>query len=151
MTRAAQTFSLHEFAPILQEILQSGGEFVLTPRGHSMMPLLRSGRDRVVLISPTALEKGDIVLFRRPAGEYVLHRIVEKNDASFTVCGDAQCAPEDVLPEQIIACVKTVYLGKKALCRNTLSYRCYLFFVFRPCVRRFHAFLYNRTPHDIDQ
>ena len=45
-----ETFSLTETEPIIKEVLESGGEFELYPRGTSMLPLIRQGRDSVILV-----------------------------------------------------------------------------------------------------
>lgn len=42
-----ETFSLAEYADIIREVLDSGGEFTLFPRGTSMLPLIVEGRDSV--------------------------------------------------------------------------------------------------------
>ena len=70
-------FDLKEYLPLIKEVLQSGGEFRLYPRGTSMMPMLRQGIDSVILVSPTKeLKKRDIIFYRRQSGQLVLHRIV---------------------------------------------------------------------------
>jgi len=47
-------FSLYDMEPIIREVLDSGGEFELAPRGTSMLPLIKEGRDTVTLVSPMA-------------------------------------------------------------------------------------------------
>ena len=62
---------LEEVAVLLDE----GREVTLSPKGSSMLPFIREGRDSVVLRKEPAVHKGDIVLVRLP-GRYVLHRII---------------------------------------------------------------------------
>ena len=45
----SDTYSLSEYADIIREVLDSGGEFTLYPRGTSMLPLIVEGRDSVTL------------------------------------------------------------------------------------------------------
>ena len=62
---------------IMIEKLNSGGTVTFTPKGKSMLPMLRDGEDVVVLSKPNGkLHLFDIPLYRRSNGAYVLHRIV---------------------------------------------------------------------------
>ena len=79
------SFKIEDVMPILSEVIGSGGEFELYPRGTSMLPLIREGRDSVILISPDSPDVGDIVLYRRAGGQYVLHRIVGCEGELFTM------------------------------------------------------------------
>ena len=69
--------SLEQVLPLIQECLAAGQDVSFTPRGISMQPMLRNGQDSVVL-SPVnkPLKKYDLPLYRRPDGQFVLHRIV---------------------------------------------------------------------------
>ena len=67
-------------------LLQQGHTPVSIPvSGNSMCPFLHPG-DQVFLEKPQgALKKGDVVLFTRLTGQYVLHRIRKVNpDGSFS-------------------------------------------------------------------
>ena len=86
--------------------------------GSSMTPFLISGRDTVYL---SRLERparqGDILLYRRDNGEYVLHRVrrVEK-DGTLTMVGDAQTELEPgIRADQIIAIVTFVVRKEKSI------------------------------------
>ena len=69
---------LDDLMPVIRERLEAGETVEFMPRGVSMLPLLRQGRDAVVLSPlPERLRKYDVVLYRRRNGQYVLHRIVE--------------------------------------------------------------------------
>lgn len=93
-----------EMLPLIREAIDSGGVFPLYPKGVSMRPLLRQGQDGVQLCSPEGVTVGDIALFRRESGEFVLHRIVDEADDGYVFCGDNQCVLEDgIREEQIIA------------------------------------------------
>ena len=48
---------LTELLPVIREVLASGGEFSLKPRGESMRPYFREGRDTVVLSAMTQAPK----------------------------------------------------------------------------------------------
>lgn len=62
----------------VEAMLAEGHEVQIRMKGHSMRPLLRSERDRVVLApctDPARLQPGDVVLFRCE-GRHILHRIL---------------------------------------------------------------------------
>lgn len=87
-----------EYLDTVCELLQQGSTCVPVPvAGTSMTPFLHPG-DTVYLDLPdTPLKKADIVLFTRPDGRYVLHRIVALNpDGSLILLGDAQTMRETV-------------------------------------------------------
>lgn len=121
-------FRLADYAGTIREVMDSGGEFTLYPRGTSMLPLIVQGRDSVTLEQPQgALHRGDIAFYQRENGQYVLHRIIGERDGTFTMCGDNQLAPEyGVKPEQIIA--KAAYITRKGskITPRSLPYRLYV-------------------------
>ena len=72
-----------------QELAQKG--FLLyTTVGCSMRPFLRSGEDlmRIEARGEARLMAGDVVLYRRKSGRYVLHRIVKVRKGDYVLCGD---------------------------------------------------------------
>lgn len=120
--------TMEEIYPVLQEVIDSGGEFRLYPRGSSMRPLLREGRDSVVLVAPKTLKKRDICLYRRQDGSFVLHRILRFDKAGEPIfCGDNQLALEYGIPrEAIIAVVDSVYRKARRVSCRSLLYRLYV-------------------------
>ena len=118
-----EDIALKDLYPVITEVVAGGGEFHLYPRGISMLPTLVPNRDSVVLAAPDGIGRGDIILYRRKNGVFVLHRVVgKKRDGSFVLRGDNQIYNErGVLPEHIIAVVvrythkgKTVVRGSRA-------------------------------------
>ena len=93
-------------SPLIGEILSSGGDVVLTVTGHSMEPMLHDRVSRVRLTAPRALKRGDLPLYKRADGSFVLHRVTSVDADSVTCCGDAQWTLERGLRrEQILAVV----------------------------------------------
>ena len=71
-----------------ETLIAAAGSVVIEPRGISMLPFLKEGRDSVRLVSPTAApRKYDIVLYR-VRDEYVLHRIIGFDGDNYIICGD---------------------------------------------------------------
>ena len=63
---------LDELMPFITEQLNEGKSVTFSPRGTSMLPLLKEGRDSVTLSKPVGrLKKYDIPLYRRKNGQYV--------------------------------------------------------------------------------
>ena len=70
-------------------LLENGQEMPLPVQGSSMAPFLVDRRDMVWLRSPAErLKTGDIVLYQRENGQYILHRIHSVQDGTFTLVGD---------------------------------------------------------------
>ncbi len=102
--------SISEIAPVIIEVIESGAEFRLNPRGRSMYPTIIEGEDSVVLAKPVNLKVRDAVFYRRENGQYVLHRIVKIHDGLYDMCGDSQIDIEKDVPEScIIAKMTGIY------------------------------------------
>ena len=70
--------SFAELMPIIEDAFSQGLSVTLPITGNSMRPLFRHKRDSVVLSAcdPYSLKRGDVPLYQRENGQYVLHRIV---------------------------------------------------------------------------
>ena len=78
-----------EYVSNLKRLIDDGHEVVITVAGWSMEPLLRNGRDRVLLRNPTdLLKRGDIVFYQRKNGQFVLHRIFKIRNEGYYMMGD---------------------------------------------------------------
>ena len=119
-------YRLEDLLPLIQEGLESGKTVRFSPRGISMLPMLRQGIDNVVLSPvPARLKKYDLPLYRRSSGQFVLHRIIEAGE-TYTCMGDSQFAPEPGLGhEQMIALVTAFTRGKRLIPVTDPVYRLY--------------------------
>lgn len=86
---------------------ENAGPLPLVVTGNSMSPFLIHGRDRVWLARPDRpVHRGDILLYRRKNGMYVLHRVYAVEAGAFIMVGDAQTKLEKgIQQKQIIAVV----------------------------------------------
>ena len=112
--------------PLIQERLAAEQSVKFSPRGTSMLPMLRQGIDTVTL-SPIRgkLRKYDLPLYRRDNGKFVLHRIVAVGE-TYTCMGDNQVAPEPGLrPDQMIAVVTAFTRGDRLIPVTDPGYRLY--------------------------
>lgn len=93
-----KTVDTKEYLDAICGLLREGHREVSVPvAGGSMSPFLHHG-DTVYLNPVGKLpKKGDIVLYTRPSGQYILHRIVNVNpDGSYIMLGDAQTQRERI-------------------------------------------------------
>ena len=83
-----------KFVPEIVKLLNNGHTVTLPVRGNSMRPLLKGGRDKILISKPTEINIGDIVLAYIPSHRYVLHRIIKKSPNKILLLGDANITPE---------------------------------------------------------
>ncbi len=117
---------LEQIFPIIEEKLNAGGTVTFGPHGTSMLPLIRQGKDSVTISATKTAKVGDVAFYRRPDGQFVLHRIVGKKSDGFVLCGDNQTMLEKGVPECWIIGVMTSVTrgGKEVLCKS-FGYRFY--------------------------
>lgn len=119
--------SMGELVPLICEQIESNGKITFTPSGISMMPMLRNNKDTVTLQkAELPLKKYQIVLYKRSADKYVLHRVVGVCADGYLMRGDNQFSAErGIQDEQIIAVMSDfTRKGKEYGCQN-LKYKLY--------------------------
>ena len=119
--------NLKELMPIIIENLNNDKVIHFSPNGISMLPMLRQGKDSVILTLPVKIKKYDMPLFETSTGNYVLHRVVKFNhDGTFDCMGD-NCfrAEKNIRMEQVIAVVDGFYRDDKYYSVNYVPYRIY--------------------------
>lgn len=94
---------LEEYRELLKD--ESVEALPLIISGNSMSPFLIHGRDTIYLSRLTRpVKRGDVLLYQRDSGAYILHRVYKIESDSFTMVGDAQTELEPgIRPEQVIA------------------------------------------------
>jgi len=99
------------FFDCVLELLKEGKEVTIPVKGGSMLPLIREGKDTVVLegveggtpegMPVRRVKPYDIVLFRLN-GKYIVHRILSEEDGVFAIQGDGvlrnveYCPPDNI-------------------------------------------------------
>ena len=116
-----------------EEELARTGWLAYTNVGVSMLPLIREGRDVLVIQrrDPAEVRKYDAVLFRRPGvqgrGRYVLHRVLKRYpDGQFWIVGDNCVYGEDVRPEDVLGVMTKLNRGGKIVQPTDFGYRVYM-------------------------
>lgn len=124
-----ETVSPEKLIEVMKESFDRGESLPLIVTGHSMRPLLRHLRDKVILVSPKKKPPAihDIILFRRKNGKIVLHRIlrVTKN-GDLVLNGDAQMELERVEKNQVLAVVSAVVRKNRYISCDRKLYKSYV-------------------------
>ena len=111
-----------------REILARDGKLVYKNRGDSMLPLIREGRDLVLIErfqSPP--RKYDIPLYQRDTGEYVLHRILRIRKDGYVLCGDNQWKRETgIQARHLVGVMTAVIRDGRQVPLNGWPYRLYV-------------------------
>lgn len=139
---------LDDMVDIMLEKLNSGGTVTFSPRGKSMLPMLRDGEDVVVLSKPNGrLHLFDVPLYRRCNGGFALHRIVDFDiNGNYILCGDNQFEVERGIKDSDIVAVMTAFYRKgKAYPVSSFRYKLYLnFWYYTRIIRRVYRGSKNR-------
>lgn len=100
---------MEEYRQLLREDPRAK-DLPLLISGGSMTPFLIGGRDTVFLSRvEEPVRRGDILLYLRDDGGYVLHRVWKTTGGIYTMLGDAQTVAEPgIRPDQVIARVTRV-------------------------------------------
>ena len=113
-----------------EELLKTQDEVMTRTKGTSMRPLLRQGRDIVVIKRPQfPLKAGDVPLYRvKGKEELVLHRILRvKKDGTYIIRGDNLFRKEYVKESQIVGVMKAFYReGRYCDCEKSRKYKLYI-------------------------
>ncbi len=117
----------------IEKQLSENGSFAACAKGNSMRPMLRDGRDMIMVEVPkTELRKYDIILYRVEE-RYVLHRIIAVKEHEYITRGDNTYLKEHIPKENVLG-VLVAYNknGKRHECTD-VSHKLY---------SRFRAFTY---------
>lgn len=119
--------SMDDIVPLMKEQIESNGEVTFTPKGNSMLPMLRNNKDTVTLCrAEFPLKKYDLPLYMRDNGQYVLHRIVAVEQGGYVMRGDNQFLNEPGIREnQIIGIVRSFTRKNKKYECSQLKYALY--------------------------
>jgi len=137
-------FPIKDLAPLIVQSVESGGRFKIYPRGTSMLPLIKEGHTAVSLVKANAVSKGDIVLYQRANGQYVLHRCVKIKGDEYLMCGDNQFVFEHgITRDMIVATIDGYYPGEEFVSISDARYRRYVRHLpLRRCRKRLKYYLW---------
>lgn len=109
----------------IEEVLEREGRYVGPTVGLSMHPMLKEGRDTIVVVPKTErLKPLDVALYRRGSA-YVLHRVLSVTETGYIIRGD-NCYADEIVPEGAVFGVLTEFFqaDKHIVCtdENYLKY-----------------------------
>ena len=109
-------------------VLQQEGFLLLHTTGISMEPMLHEGREQSLIVPVEgAVKVNDVVLFSRPNGQFVLHRVVFQKGRDYLIRGDNSFAKERVPRERIIGVLQGYYISDTFVdCRTNSNYLRYV-------------------------
>ena len=131
-----------------ESVLERDGKLIYTNVGDSMLPLIREGRDLLVIEKAAGpLKRLDIPLYRRSSGQYVLHRVLQVRSDGYVLCGVNRRDREyGVTDQQILGVLTAVIRGGKEISMRSPLCRLYAhlwcdFFPLRVLLLRARSFL----------
>lgn len=139
----------NEFLQVLSECLERGQEFIFTPTGSSMLPML-DGRNDTVTFSPKPerLKKYDVAFYiRRRTDQLVLHRMIGfTDDGGYVFSGDNQYYYEYGVTDDDVLALMTSFTHKGRHHKVTdFSYRFYIRrMMFKKRLRIFLSKIYRK-------
>jgi len=128
-----------------EEQLALHGRIIYTNVGDSMMPLIKEGRDVMIIERPTGrLGKGDVPLYIRDNGQYVLHRVLKVLPDGYIICGDNRASLErDITDRHIIGVLTGLIRDGREISFDTFSYKLYRFWICELYFIRFAIFKFR--------
>lgn len=103
-----------EYLDLVLSLLREGKTNVpVTVSGVSMTPFLHPGDTVFLNLPDRPYRVGDVVLFTRPNGAYVLHRIVRADTSHYLMLGDSQTIREPICADCVHALVTSIRIGNR--------------------------------------
>lgn len=90
-----------------EDIIAEQGRLVYTNVGDSMFPVVQEGNLLIIEAVKAPLKVGDVPLYKRDSGQYVLHRIVDIKKGKYTMRGDNRTGSEKGITDRHIIGVLT--------------------------------------------
>ena len=95
----------------IEEVLKEKGVYIGPTVGVSMLPMLKTRRDTIVVKPKTErLKRLDVALYKR-GEDYILHRVLETVDGGYIIRGD-NCYADENVPEDAVIGVLTEFFRK---------------------------------------
>ena len=96
----------------IEKVLIEKGAYIGPTVGTSMLPMLKTRRDTIVVKAKTErLKPLDVALYKR-GDAYILHRVLRVTDSGYIIRGD-NCYFDEIVPEETVIGVLTEFFRKK--------------------------------------
>lgn len=109
-----------------EDELKKSGVIIHTNKGRSMLPLLREGRDVMIIKRPEGrLKRYDVALYKQ-SGKYILHRVLKATEDGYVTCGD-HCTEREygITDSDVIGVLVGVIRDGKHISTEDFGYRFY--------------------------
>ena len=133
----------------LETKLDKDGFIVSDIKGVSMLPLLKQGKDRVILSKINKpLNKYDVVLYK-VNNKYILHRIIDINNDDYVIRGD-NCINKEIINKTNILGILIAFYRKDEYIEVTeeMNKKCYFSsnnsILFRRIKAKIRRMLFNK-------
>lgn len=114
----------------IEQELERSGRIMQTTVGDSMEPMLYNRKSAVIIERLSRpLKRHDLPLYRRPSGQYVLHRILRVREHDYIIRGDNRLNKEIVPHEWIIGVATGFYRDGEMIPITDGKYRRYMVFL----------------------
>lgn len=98
-------------------------------QGVSMRPLLYQGKTHVILQPlDRELKPGDLPIYQRPSGVYVIHRLIRIGEDHYYTRGDNCMSGEKIPKDWVIGIVTEIFRKGKNISVTGRGYRAYVAF-----------------------
>ena len=104
-----KSYENEDFFRLVEIELEECGKVRIKVRGFSMQPIIRNGRDTVMLeqVKDNNPIKGQIYLFRYN-GRHILHRYIDDKDGMMVMRGDNLFSYEYCKPNDLVGIVRSI-------------------------------------------
>ena len=111
-----------------RRVLEEVGVYVSTPLGKSMRPMLRGGKDNILVEKPAGrLKKYDVALYTRADGTSVLHRVVKVRENDYAMRGDnCDYTEYGVTDDDLVGVMTGFWRGERFVSADNRRYRLYV-------------------------
>lgn len=111
----------------IKTLLEQDGRYVGTTMGVSMLPMIKSGRDVVVIEKKAQrLKPYDVALYMRNDKEYILHRVLKVVEKGYIIRGDNCYYDEKVKEEDVIGVLTQYFKKEKPIMTDDKKYLRYV-------------------------
>lgn len=129
--------------------IAEGERVRIRAKGNSMLPMIRDGKDEVVLekTNEQSFQKGNLLLARLKEDIFILHRVKKANNTHLILQGDGNVSLiETCTPQDIIAEATTVIRKGKAIRKGSFMWNMYRYlWPVNPFLRRVGLGVYRRV------
>ena len=132
----------------IRQLVSEGKTVTLTVKGNSMNPFMVHLRDQMTLgpWKEEDLKKGTVALVRDVYGNYLIHRIINKDNHTVTLLGDGNVLQtETATKDNVIGIMYAIQRKGRIYTPKSLSWRIYsAIWMFLTPVRRYPLGLWRK-------